>query len=137
MKKGFSLIELLVIIVILGLIAGIGTGIYTNVQKNTKEKLYQEQLKVLESKIREYILINEGKLLTIDEETIKLDIYKENNTFNIPISLLLKEKYLDSYPINPKCNKQISGYFKLTVTQPGTYILKYHMSNTEETFCKQ
>lgn len=136
MKKGFSLVELLVIIVILGLLGGIGISIYTNVQKQTKENLYQDQLKIIETKVKEYILENEGKIVNINEEKIKIDIYKENNTIEIPISLLISEGYLDSYPLNPKCGKKIEGHYLLTVTASGKYDLKYYMSNTEETFCK-
>ena len=72
----------------------------------------------------------------IEGNNIKLDIYKENTTINIPISFLITEGVLEKYPINPKCGKKIEGYYTLKVTVPGTYILEYHMSNSEETFCK-
>lgn len=136
MKKGFTLVELLVIIVILGLLGGIGATIFGNVQKQTKERLYQEQLSVIEKRIREYILENEGRTVTINGKSVKIDIYTENNTIELPISFLISEEYLDSYPINPKCNKKIEGYYLLKVTTKGSYDLEYHMSNNEETFCK-
>lgn len=136
MKKGFSLVELLVIIVILGLIAGIGSVMYINIQKKAKEKLYQEQLVTIEKRVREYILENEGRTVKINGEDIKLDIYKENNIINLPISFLISEEYLDKYPINPKCGRKMEGYYQLKVTEKGSYDLEYHMSNTEETFCR-
>lgn len=135
MKKGFTLVELLAIIVILGILGIVGLTIYNNVQKNTKQKLYEEQLNVIENKIREYILENEGKTITIDNEQIKLDIYKEG-TIKMPISFLVNEGLLDNYPINPNCSKKIEGEYYIIVTTPGNYKLEYHMSNNEETFCK-
>ena len=136
MKKGFTLVELLAIIVILGIIGLIGVSVYNNVQKEASNKLYEEQLNEIENRIRSYVLENEGKTLNIDGNNIKLDIYKENTTINIPISFLITEGVLEKYPINPKCGKKIEGYYTLKVTVPGTYTLEYHMSNSEETFCK-
>lgn len=136
MKKGFTLVELLAIIVILGIIGLIGVSVYNNVQKKASNKLYEEQLNEIENRIRSYVLENEGKTLNIEGNNIKLDIYKENTTINIPISFLITEGVLEKYPINPKCGKKIEGYYTLKVTVPGTYTLEYHMSNSEETFCK-
>ena len=136
MKKGFTLVELLAIIVILGIIGLIGVSVYNNVQKEASNKLYEEQLNEIENRIRSYVLENEGNTLNIEGNNIKLDIYKENTTINIPISFLITEGVLEKYPINPKCGKKIEGYYTLKVTVPGTYILEYHMSNSEETFCK-
>lgn len=136
MKKGFTLVELLAIIVILGIIGLIGVSVYNNVQKEASNKLYEEQLNEIENRIRSYVLENEGKTLNIEGNNIKLDIYKENTTINIPISFLITEGVLEKYPINPKCGKKIEGYYTLKVTVPGTYTLEYHMSNSEETFCR-
>ena len=136
MKKGFTLVELLAIIVILGILGTISTAIYTNVQNKAKDTLYKEQLDTIERTIRRYITENEGKTVNINGNNVKLDIYTENNSFQLPMSFLLSEEYLDVIPTNPKCNKKMEGYWQLTVTTPGTYKLEYKMSNTEETFCK-
>lgn len=136
MKKGFTLVELLAIIIILGIIGIIGITSYNNVQKNASNKLYEEQLNEIENRIRSYVLENEGKTLEINEKNVKLDIYKEGNVIELPISFLISEGILEEYPTNPKCGQKIEGYYTLTVTIPGTYTLEYHMSNNEETFCK-
>ena len=65
MKKGFTLVELLAIIVILGIIGLIGVSVYNNVQKEASNKLYEEQLNEIENRIRSYVLENEGKTLNI------------------------------------------------------------------------
>ena len=56
MKKGFTLVELLAIIVILGIIGLIGVSVYNNVQKEASNKLYEEQLNEIENRIRSYVL---------------------------------------------------------------------------------
>ena len=109
MKKGFTLVELLAIIVILGIIGLIGVSVYNNVQKEASNKLYEEQLNEIENRIRSYVLENEGKTLKVEGNNIKLDIYRENTTINIPISFLITEGVLEKYPINPKCGKKIEG----------------------------
>ena len=101
-KNGFTLVELLAIIVILGILGTISTAIYTNVQNKAKDTLYKEQLNTIERTIRRYITENEGKTVNINGNNVKLDIYTINNSFQLPMSFLLSEEYLDVIPTNPK-----------------------------------
>ncbi len=51
---GFSLIELMIVITIIGLIGGIGASFASSVQKNTRDAQRQADLQVLQSAIQQF-----------------------------------------------------------------------------------
>ena len=136
MKKGFTLVELLAIIVIIGILGTIGIAVYNNVQKEAKHKLYDEQLETIKSAVRTYITENEGKTLNVNGNNVKIDLFNGEKVIVIPMSVFISEGVFDKYPVNPNCSKNITGNIVVNVKSDGSYDLSYNMSNTEETFCK-
>ena len=109
-KTGFTLVELLAVITILGLIALIAIPAVTNTMSKQKEKLYYDQLNqlIMASKnwgtdhldiLRENYLeyCNENDFYTLKLE----DLQKINSDNNV--------KYLDDEFINPKTDKNFSN----------------------------
>lgn len=136
MKKGFTLVELLAIVVILGILGMVGTSIYSNVQKKARNKLYEEQVETIKSAVRTYITENEGKTLIINGNSVKIDLFNGEKRIEIPMSIFISEGVFDKYPVNPNCSKDMTGIIVIDVKSDGSYDLIYNMSNTEETFCK-
>ena len=136
MKKGFTLVELLAIIVIIGILGTIGIAVYNNVQKEAKHKLYDEQLETIKSAVRTYITENEGKTLNVNGNNVKIDLFNGEKVIVIPMSVFISEGVFDKYPVNPNCSKDMTGIIVIDVKSDGSYDLIYNMSNTEETFCK-
>ena len=80
MKKGFTLVEMLAVILILGIIFLIGVPIYQGVRKSTNESIYESKISNVKSKAEKYssesgtfiydirYMIKEG-LLTPDNES--------------------------------------------------------------------
>ncbi len=136
MKKGFTLVELLAIIVIIGILSTIGIAVYNNVQKEAKHKLYDEQLETIKSAVRTYITENEGKTLNVNGNNVKIDLFNGEKVIVIPMSVFISEGVFDKYPVNPNCSKNMTGNIVVNVKSDGSYVLSYNMSNTEETFCK-
>ena len=80
MKKGFTLVEMLAVVLILGVILLIGIPIYQGVQKSTNESIYESKIANVKSKAEKYsaesgefiydinYMIREG-LLTPDNES--------------------------------------------------------------------
>lgn len=136
MKKGFTLVELLAIVVILGILGSIGMSIYSRLQKEARQKLYEEQLITIEKAVRTYITENEGKTLNINGNSVKIDLFNGEKKIEIPMSTFISEGVFDKYPVNPNCSKEMTGIIVIDVKSNGSYDFIYNMSNTEETFCK-
>lgn len=62
MNKGFTLIELICVITILGLIALIAVPTVNNMIANSKEKAYEEQISTIEKTARNYMSKNYDQL---------------------------------------------------------------------------
>ena len=58
MKKGFTLIELICVITILGLIALIAVPTVNNIINNSKEKAYEDQIATIEKTAKNYMAKN-------------------------------------------------------------------------------
>lgn len=65
-EQGFTLVELVVVVVILGILAGVGIQQFGNVQERARESAHEANVKVLTSAAQMYILL-EG---VPDNETI-------------------------------------------------------------------
>ena len=89
-KKGFTLIELMAVIIILAVIALIVTPLILNSMKDSKEKLYQTQLENIKSAARSYMV------------NIELE---ENKTINLSVGELKRSGFLKSDIENPKTNE--------------------------------
>ena len=76
-KYGFSIPELLAVIVIIGILATIATASYNGISKSVKEKTYQSKINLIKSKAIEYASDN-----NVDAETIS-------------VAKLINEGYLD------------------------------------------
>lgn len=103
MKKGFTLVELLAVIVILSIISII---IFPNVVKiinDSKLKLFQSQLLELEQTTKNFVL----------ENPELLDINHLNNIY-ISIESLKKSGYLNDEKIkNPNTSREMNGCMKI------------------------
>ena len=75
-KKGFTLVELIGVVVILGIIIGIAVPSYIAVSNNIKEKNYNQKIDNIKSKALEYATDNNVESITI------------------PVKALIEEGYL-------------------------------------------
>lgn len=86
-QEGFTLVELMIVVVILGILAGIGVQQYGNIQQRAKEAADAANRKVL-TNATNMMLMLDG--ITDD----KLEITKDDPDKLVP-------KYLDEWPDNP------------------------------------
>ena len=113
-KNGFTLVELIAVIVILGLLALIANSSVINVVKNSKSDLYNTQLKLIESAAESWGNDNLDKLPNDGE-------CKYLTLANLKNYGLMEEKIL-----NPKTNKEFSDdlYIKITSKINSSGVLK-------------
>ncbi|MDD2435416.1 MAG: leucine-rich repeat protein [Bacilli bacterium] len=78
MKKGFTLIELIGVIVLLGILALLVTPTINKVIKNSKEKAYHQQLTSIVNSARKWGVVNNNKLSETTPTFISIqDLFKE------------------------------------------------------------
>ena len=106
-KEGFTLVELLAVVVIIGITYLIIFPSVTSFIDKSKEKSYNIQVDLIEKASKKWGVDNTDELL-------KKDPYHLNN-INLTLTTLKKEGYLqDMFIENPK-NKKIKTYKKETV----------------------
>ena len=98
-QEGFTLVELMIVVVILGILAGVGIQQYSNVQERARKAADEANRKVLTSAANMYLMLDGGDDKFEDDEA-KLDY-----------SIL--KGYIDEWPTNPYND----GEYVVTVTR--------------------
>ena len=108
-QEGFTLVELMIVVVILGILAGIGVQQYVNVQERAKGAAHNANLRIISSAANMYVML-EGKAPGSIQE--------------------LEDKgYLQEVPDNPfgeDGGGAWVGAYGVTVSEPGddgTYVI--------------
>lgn len=110
-QEGFTLVELMIVVVILGILAGIGVQQYANVQTRAKGAAHNANLRIISSAANMYVMLEDEALTNIDQ---------------------LKTKgYLQEVPDNPFGQDKVDGKpwvgaYELEVSEPGddgTYVI--------------
>lgn len=123
MKRGFTLVELLGVIIILGLIVTMITPVIGNVIKNSRTKAYDSQVNTIETAAKEWGVENIDQLPDTDSDDAKI----------IQLSDLISAgKLQNSAIINPKTKDEMSGC--VAVTYNAEY-QQYEYKYTEENIC--
>lgn len=84
MKKGFTLVELLAVLVILAVIATISFPIVSNILENSEEKAYEQQIAEIKKAAKNFETENNNLLIEVDENDnvqniscyVRLDVLK-------------------------------------------------------------
>lgn len=102
-NKGFTLVELIAIILVLSIILTVGFTTLSNSLENSNDRKYQTMIKNLEMAAEEYVNLP-GVYRKVDEEL------KEGKRVTIDITDLVNAEVIDQIPTNPKTKKEIIGY---------------------------
>ena len=113
-QEGFTLVELMIVVVILGILAGIGVQQYVNVQERAKGAAHNANLRIISSAANMYVMLEGKAPEDIDD--------------------LANEGYLQEVPVNPFGEDEVEGKpwvgsYELEVSEPdddgtdGTYVI--------------
>lgn len=94
-QEGFTLVELMIVVVILGILAGIGVQQYGNIQKRAKDAADAANRKVLTNAANMWLIMNGG--FEGENEATKTFEGEKNE---------LVPDYVDEWPMNPYSNKR-------------------------------
>ena len=115
MKKGFTLVELLAVLTVLGIIALISFPIVTNQINNSKEKSYKNQVKTIINAANRWALANDDLLPYEDTGYDSITVY---------LNTLQSNGYLQSGTvIDPRTEDVMSGCVEIT------YDIEYNQHN--------
>ncbi|MCM1370425.1 MAG: hypothetical protein NC181_00835 [Clostridium sp.] len=114
--KGFTLVELLAILIVLGLIVIIIVPVVSNTISASSESLYEEQIKYLEEQAKKWSIKNLEKL---NEES--------DFSYCLTVETLLNENYItNSKVINPVTKEEMKGCINITYdTEYNQFNYKY------------
>ena len=122
-KKGFSFVEILAVIVIMGILSGIGFGAYTRYRNKSLENTYKLFSENVASAAEEYFMSN-------SKET------------SVSLTTLVSEGYLESN-VDPNSNNSLCTG-TVTATSSGSsdaaiplFTFKVHLNCSKYSGCKQ
>lgn len=114
-KKGFTLVELIAIILVLSIILTVIFISLTNSIENTKESEYKNFIFNLEMAAETYVNLP-GIYKVIDEKI------KNGETVIISISDLIGAGIIDEVPINPKTEQEFRNYIVINKNSNNEFI---------------
>lgn len=129
MKKGFTVVELLATIIILGIIGTIGVAIFDKVVHNMRIKAYETQKQNLVLSAERWLNDKKGTA-----EFPSKDELNSNISYNLYLRNLLKEKYIDDDICNQEDRVKIDYYKSYIKISENGKIYNYELNivNTEE-----
>ena len=95
-QEGFTLVELMIVVVILGILAGIGVQQYGNVQQRAKKAADEANQKVLTNATHMWLILGSG----LDEKEVDAE-----GAFEVTEEDLVPQ-YLDDWPDYPLNEKE-------------------------------
>lgn len=109
-QEGFTLVELMIVVVILGILAGIGVQQYGNIQERAKKAAHEANKKVLTNAANMWLIMNggfpgeDGDEKTFPDPPDATDPDDPNNNALV--------EYVDEWPTVPGSNKE---YYVVTI----------------------
>ena len=70
-KKGFTLVELLVVVVIIGILVAIAIPVYNDITHSTKQKACEANIRMIKSAIQQY------KVANPDANSVSMEVLEE------------------------------------------------------------
>ena len=114
-EKGFTLVEIIGVIVLMGLVITIGSTTINNIKNVSREKLYNEQINRLVSVSKTWAIENTNKM----PSTI-------GDTYQVGIDRLVEEGYLKSNEIiDVRDNSKITGCVEIAYNSVNSYDYSY------------
>lgn len=140
MRRGFTLVELVVVMVILGLLALVAFPAVLKVINDSKASAYEDQVLIIEKAAKEWGVSNPTKLPDVNIDDGNCTIVKAGSQVtSISIDTLINSGYLSSDEVkNPKNGQKMNGEVNITfvcskdasgkyIKNSGQYVYSYNL----------
>jgi len=117
-RNGFTLVELLAVITILGMLTVMAVPSLMNLFSEKKDKLYNATISELERFASVYLTENPSLYTTIDED----------GHVDITVTMLCNEKFLTCPVTDARDSSEITGYVRVT-NERNDYIYEFVREN--------
>ena len=122
-KKGFTLVELLAVIIILGILGLIVVPMVNDTIKEQKEKLYNRQLETIQSSAEGWSTKNSDK------------ITNDGTSVYVNVTTLVNDGYLKNKDIkDPRNNKIMSGRVSISYDEAHSQYVYDYIDSNEDTY---
>ena len=98
-QEGFTLVELMIVVVILGILAGIGVQQYGNIQERARKAADEANRKVLTNAANMWLIMKGGFEKDPEAEDPNVVVFTGEDNDLVP-------EYVDEWPTNPYSNEQ-------------------------------
>lgn len=124
-KKGFTIIELLVVVIMLTVIAGLFTINFTHTLNSSREEEFEESLSKIEAAADAYVMTYKEYADEVFED-IRLVAISEDGFCFIPVEEIVKKGFLNHDIKNPTTGEKLSGFVKFSKEKNGNYKFEYY-----------
>jgi len=123
-ESGFTLVELLVVMLILGLLAAIAIPSFFNQRNKAKDSSAKEAVRTAETAMETYATDNDGKYTgaTAGTAASKLNVI-EPSLNDVGANLTITGLAVDGYTVNVKSDTTNANVFSITRASDGTTTL--------------
>lgn len=126
-QKGFTLVELLAVIIILGIIALIVVPIVNDTLKEQREKLYEKQINTIEEAVEGWGAVNTDKLPNAGDPT-----------YYIKLEDLVEQGFLKNGDIkDPRTNDIMTGCVSISFDSDYNQYVYDYINPTDESYAGQ
>ena len=123
-SRGFSIPELLAVIVIMGILITIATASYNGISRSLKQKTYDNKISLIKTKAIEYAMDNKVDVGTISVATLLQEGY-------LDMDANLEDEYGNNKLSNP-----LGGYLDCYKIDINKYIVDYDVDITNDNSCE-